>query len=308
MNVLFSFFLIELALFFTAAVMGGIALRTHYERSPGLVSLLYPFSLLFLSGVLEGLRVLSVSLGLDSKAFAEVAAVFRILNGLGWFLMCHAHLKLHGVLGWRARLTAPVVVLTVGCALLYAFTAVVDGARGGSGGPGSGGKIALALGLSVMSVTALYAALTAILVLRKGIRLWPSSRAGVRMAVFAIIVYPASLMAERFGFIYPFLNPSRTVFEQLYPVFMVAFSSLALPALIARAKGQLAEPGDARASESLTDREREVVLLLRDGKSLKEIAIDLSVSVATVKSHSNNAYRKLGVSGRKELLLISLRR
>lgn len=298
MSVLFSFFLIELALFFTAAVMGGIALRTHYERSPGLVSLLYPFSLLFLSGVLEGLRVLSVSLGLGSTAFAEIAAVFRILNGLGWFLMCHAHLKLHGVLGWRARLTAPVVALTVGCAFLYAVTAVVDGTRSG--------KIALALGLSVMSVTALYAALTAILVLRKGIRLWPSSRAGVRMAVFAIIVYPASLMAERFGFMYPFLNPSRTVFEQLYPFFMVAFSSLALPALIARAKGQLAEPGDARASESLTDREREVVLLLRDGKSLKEIAIDLSVSVATVKSHSNNAYRKLGVSGRKELLLISL--
>lgn len=297
MSVVASFLPFYLALLFSSAVIGAIALRARYERSPGFAALLYPFSLLIVSGVLESLRALTGTLGAESAALATAASAFRLLNGLGWLLMCHAHLGLHGLLDWRRRLTAPAVALTAACFAAYLLSVAL----------GAFESIALAVGLAFMSATGLYAALTAILALRKAPRLWPSSRAGVRMALFAIVFYPASLLAERVGVMWPFLDPDRTVFEQMYPLYMAVFAALAVPALLSREKGSLAEPGDARAAASLTDREREIALLLRDGKTLKEIAIELSVSVATVKSHSNAAYRKLGVSGRKELRFVNLR-
>lgn len=52
----------------------------------------------------------------------------------------------------------------------------------------------------------------------------------------------------------------------------------------------------------LTAREQELVLLLLQGDTLKECAATLDISLDTVKFHSKNIYRKLGVSGRSELL------
>ena len=48
----------------------------------------------------------------------------------------------------------------------------------------------------------------------------------------------------------------------------------------------------------LTGRERELVLLLRDGLTNKEIADRLSISVATVRTHFENIFEKLGVHTR----------
>lgn len=52
----------------------------------------------------------------------------------------------------------------------------------------------------------------------------------------------------------------------------------------------------------LTAREQEIVLLLLQGKLLKECAAALDISLDTVKFHSKNIYRKLGISGRNELM------
>ena len=54
--------------------------------------------------------------------------------------------------------------------------------------------------------------------------------------------------------------------------------------------------------EPLSERELEVLTLLAAGHSNKEIARDLIVSVGTVKTHTNNIYRKLGVRNRAEAL------
>ena len=56
-------------------------------------------------------------------------------------------------------------------------------------------------------------------------------------------------------------------------------------------------------AESLSERELEVLTLLASGRSNKEIARDLFISVGTVKTHTNNIYRKLGVRNRAEALI-----
>lgn len=54
--------------------------------------------------------------------------------------------------------------------------------------------------------------------------------------------------------------------------------------------------------EPLSERELEVLTLLASGRSNREVARDLFVSVGTVKTHTNNIYRKLGVRNRAEAL------
>ena len=55
-------------------------------------------------------------------------------------------------------------------------------------------------------------------------------------------------------------------------------------------------------AESLSERELEVLTLLASGRPNKEVARDLFVSVGTVKTHTNNIYRKLAVRNRAEAL------
>ncbi len=50
----------------------------------------------------------------------------------------------------------------------------------------------------------------------------------------------------------------------------------------------------------LTEREREILKYIADGKSNKEISDNLFVSVETVKSHVKNLYKKLNVKNRVE--------
>lgn len=57
----------------------------------------------------------------------------------------------------------------------------------------------------------------------------------------------------------------------------------------------------------LTEREREVLLLMIDGLSNTQIAGRLTVSPSTVKSHVSNILSKLGVASRTEAVTLALR-
>jgi DNA-binding NarL/FixJ family response regulator len=63
------------------------------------------------------------------------------------------------------------------------------------------------------------------------------------------------------------------------------------------------EPSDGPPPglDVLTQREAEVMELLRSGRSNAEIAHTLHVSVETVRTHARRIYRKLGVKTRREL-------
>jgi DNA-binding NarL/FixJ family response regulator len=66
------------------------------------------------------------------------------------------------------------------------------------------------------------------------------------------------------------------------------------------AKNNISLPG-------LTSREREVVQLLAEGKSTKEVACHLDLSVKTAETHRSNIMRKLGLHSVSELVLYAVR-
>ena len=51
----------------------------------------------------------------------------------------------------------------------------------------------------------------------------------------------------------------------------------------------------------LTQQEQKVLELLLENKTNKEIAQEIFVSVSTVKTHTNNLYKKLKVNSREEV-------
>lgn len=64
---------------------------------------------------------------------------------------------------------------------------------------------------------------------------------------------------------------------------------------------------DNAVKEALTAREREVVQLLAEGKSTKEVAVILGLSVKTTETHRSNILRKLELHSVSELVLYAVR-
>ena len=65
--------------------------------------------------------------------------------------------------------------------------------------------------------------------------------------------------------------------------------------------------GDGDPYESLTDREKQVLKLVAEGHSNKEIADLLGISVKTAMSHREHVMSKLGLHSRTELIKFALR-
>src|ERR1700757_1715774 len=70
-------------------------------------------------------------------------------------------------------------------------------------------------------------------------------------------------------------------------------------------KSQATPPEPAR--DRLTPREREVVQLLVEGKTTKEVAVGLGMSVKTAETHRSNIMRKLNFHSVSQLVLYAVR-
>ena len=86
--------------------------------------------------------------------------------------------------------------------------------------------------------------------------------------------------------------------------------SPAMPEHFARTvPGALQQTHDKNSSllSSLTDREQEILTCAAAGRSNKEIADQLCISIETVKTHLHRIYQKLSVDGRVEAVLTYVR-
>ena len=160
------------------------------------------------------------------------------------------------------------------------------------------------LNASIFALEALViggAALAAALLLRKSLKMPRGSRRR-SVQVFALfhlvllLVVAAALLAS-------WIRPGPEKFAQPVAngIFLLLFN-LFPPLWIRQYRPATPEPGSDRfESMGVTPREKEVILLIQAGKTNQEIADELFVSIATVKDHNNNLFRKCGVRNRVEL-------
>lgn len=103
-----------------------------------------------------------------------------------------------------------------------------------------------------------------------------------------------------------FVNHDATISELSRGIIAAGRGEIVLPpelatqALVALARGEVVQD---RSSATLTEREREVLNLLAQGNTNKDIAQALFLSVRTVEAHLHNIYGKLGVTSRTEAAL-----
>jgi two-component system response regulator NreC len=71
---------------------------------------------------------------------------------------------------------------------------------------------------------------------------------------------------------------------------------------------EIKQRGTDDSYELLTTREREVVQLMAEGNTTKEIATNLNLSAYTVETHRSNIMRKLNVNSLAELILYAVRK
>jgi DNA-binding NarL/FixJ family response regulator len=71
---------------------------------------------------------------------------------------------------------------------------------------------------------------------------------------------------------------------------------------------QLQERGLTDSYDLLTDREKEVLQLLAEGRSNKEVAVLLDVGVSTIETHRANLMQKLNLHGTADIVLYAVRK
>lgn len=74
------------------------------------------------------------------------------------------------------------------------------------------------------------------------------------------------------------------------------------PAIASKLVGNLVGPAGSGPAERLSEREADVVRLIAQGYSNKEIAVQLHLSIKTVETYKARAMQKLGLSSRVDLV------
>jgi DNA-binding NarL/FixJ family response regulator len=71
---------------------------------------------------------------------------------------------------------------------------------------------------------------------------------------------------------------------------------------------QMRQRGTTDSYDLLTDREKEVLQLLAEGRSNKEVATQLAVGVSTIETHWGNLMQKLNLHNTAEIVLYAVRK
>ncbi|MEW6403896.1 MAG: helix-turn-helix transcriptional regulator [Chloroflexota bacterium] len=155
-----------------------------------------------------------------------------------------------------------------------------------------------------------FASFTFMLALGYGLirRLWHTERRNflIGLLVFATIGYVETAINLPEAFSRTAVMPSTesgflfsSIPYALYGIFLLNYF-LHYPLPVSMGIGEISE--DFLSRYRITDREREIILKVVQGKSNADIAGELFISLATVKTHLHNIYQKIGVDSRYDLL------
>ena len=80
------------------------------------------------------------------------------------------------------------------------------------------------------------------------------------------------------------------------------------PAIASVLRTVVANPESGRSPDFLTEREREILQLLAEGRTNKEVASFLNISPTTVETHRGHILRKLSLHSTADLILYAVRK
>lgn len=140
------------------------------------------------------------------------------------------------------------------------------------------------------------------------VRVWKTDKRTflLGLLIFVSVGYAESVVSyiSSFGMTSAVLTNERgflysSIPYALYSVFLIIyFTRYPVPALL----GSDEIPAEFLSQYGITERERELILKVMQGKSNADIARELFISLPTVKTHLHNIYTKLGVDSRYGLL------
>jgi DNA-binding NarL/FixJ family response regulator len=134
-----------------------------------------------------------------------------------------------------------------------------------------------------------------------GLRRLRQQHPTVSIVVLAETEDPATILGCLAAGVHGYVLQSGSMPQLLRALEIVEGGGVFAPAALASA--HRAAPSPAPAPSTLTERQREVLRLLSDGRPTKAIARELGVAVGTVKVHLAAIYRALGASNRVEALV-----
>jgi DNA-binding NarL/FixJ family response regulator len=134
-----------------------------------------------------------------------------------------------------------------------------------------------------------------------GLRLLRQQHPALHIVVLAETEDPTTILACLAAGVHGYVLQSGSMPQLLRALEIVEGGGVFAPAALAT--GHRAAPPPAPAPSSLTERQREVLRLLSDGRPTKAIARELGVAVGTVKVHLAAIYRALGATNRVEALV-----
>jgi len=85
-------------------------------------------------------------------------------------------------------------------------------------------------------------------------------------------------------------------------------SPIAAAAVVEECQQKVATEGETGSYQNLTDREREMLKLVAEGYTAREIADMLVISLRTVETHKTNLMKKLNIHNKADLIRFAIRK
>lgn len=85
-------------------------------------------------------------------------------------------------------------------------------------------------------------------------------------------------------------------------------SPIAAAAVVEECQQKVATEGETDSYQNLTDREREMLKLVAEGYTAREIADMLVISLRTVETHKTNLMKKLNIHNKADLIRFAIRK